>query len=390
MGFSKFIRGLSFVSLFTGSLICLYTLAHQIYKHKEITSHENFYKNEEKIALDVLNPLWNEPKPEVNLNQERIKVLVIEGGGTKGLYALRVLDYIEKKSGKPISELYDVMGGTSVGSLIVSMLSVPENGKPKYSAEDLITIFPISAQETLQPRFKQKILSGYGLFTPLLNNQNFIKLLQSFYGDIPFSKALNHLVLFGYNYSTTKVVAFHNRGELLESADPLLYQLVGGTISLFGLFPPNKVLLSPLFSPQFIGDAGFVLNNPIQPIMIDLVGMYPGKKFLITYIVIAPKEFPDTLNFPFYYGSIKALNILHPLILTAQNQQIRESLKTLSSVYNFDLLLEIGLQQNKRWSNMNAFDFSNKKMQLIDAFAKLILQQNKEALDSVVEELLKD
>ena len=48
------------------------------------------------------------------------------------------------------------MGGTSVGSLIVSMLSVPENGKPKYSAEDLITIFPISAQETLQPRFKQK------------------------------------------------------------------------------------------------------------------------------------------------------------------------------------------------------------------------------------------
>lgn len=180
------------------------------------------------------------------------------------------------------------MGGTSVGSLIVSMLSVPENGKPKYSAEDLITIFPISAQETLQPRFKQKILSGYGLFTPLINNQNFIKLLQSFYGDIPFSKALNHLVLFGYNYSITKVVAFHNRGELLESADPLLYQLVGGTISLFGLFPPNKVLLSPLFSPQFIGDAGFVLNNPIQPIMIDLVGMYPGKKFLIIYIVIAP------------------------------------------------------------------------------------------------------
>jgi hypothetical protein len=40
--------------------------------------------------------------------------------------------------------------------------------------------------------------------------------------------------------------------------------------------------------------------------------------------------------------------------------------------------------------SINAFDFSNKKMQLIDAFAKLILQQNKEALESVVEEVLKD
>ncbi len=378
------------VLLFIGLVIGSYVLLHRIYQNKEISSFETFYKNEEKIALDILKPLWSEPNPEVNLNQERIKVLVIEGGGAKGLYALRVLDYLEKKTGKPISELYDVMGGTSIGSMIVSLLSLGEKGKPKYSAEDLVTIFPNLAQKTLQPDWKQNFLSGYGLFSPKINNQKFIKSLQSYYGDTPLSKTLNHLVLFGYNFSTTTIDAFHSRGNKLEAADPLLYQLVGGATSFFGVSPPNKILLSPLYSPQFIGDAALVLNNPLGPLMIELVKMYPNKKFLINYIVIAPKEMPDTINFPFYSGWIKAEGLFIPLIKTAQNQLVREYMKSLASVYKFDLLLEIGLEQNIEWSNIHSFDYSEKNITKIDDFSKLILHENKDALDSIVDELLKD
>lgn len=390
MALFQFLKAKLLVLLFLGILIGSYILAHRIYQNKEIASYENFYINEEKIALDILKPLWSEPNPDVNLNQERIKVLVIEGGGAKGLYALRVLDYLEKKTGKPVSELYDVMGGTSIGSLIVSLLSVPEKGKAKFSAEELVYAFPNLAQKTLEPDWKQNFITGFGLFSPKINNQKFIKALQPLYGDIPLSKALNHLVLFGYNYSTTRIDAFHSRGNGLESADPLLYQLVGGATSFFGVSPPNKILLSPLFSPQFIGDAALVLNNPLGPLMIELVKMYPGKKFLINYIVIAPKEMPDTINFPFYSGWIKAENMFIPLIKTAQNQLVREYMNSLASVYKFDVLLEIGLNQNTEWSNIHSFDYSEKNIRKIDDFSKLILHENKEALDSVISELLKD
>ena len=390
MALFQFLKAKLLVLLFLGILIGSYILAHRIYQNKEIASYENFYINEEKIALDILKPLWSEPNPDVNLNQERIKVLVIEGGGAKGLYALRVLDYLEKKTGKPVSELYDVMGGTSIGSLIVSLLSVPEKGKAKFSAEELVYAFPNLAQKTLEPDWKQNFITGFGLFSPKINNQKFIKALQPLYGDIPLSKALNHLVLFGYNYSTTRIDAFHSRGNGLESADPLLYQLVGGATSFFGVSPPNKILLSPLYSPQFIGDAALVLNNPLGPLMIELVKMYPGKKFLINYIVIAPKEMPDTINFPFYSGWIKAENMFIPLIKTAQNQLVREYMNSLASVYKFDVLLEIGLNQNTEWSNIHSFDYSEKNIRKIDDFSKLILHENKEALDSVISELLKD
>ena len=379
-----------FLLVLTGALAGCFTLAHQIFKSKEIASYENFYKNEEKIALDVLKPIWHEPNPEVNLNKERINVLVIEGGAAKGLYAVRILDYLEKKTGKPISELYDVMGGTSIGSFIVSALSTEEKGKPKYSAEYFIKIFPKLAQKALYPSWKQVLLSGFGLFSPLINTQEYIDLLRSIYGDIPTSKTLNHLVLYGLNFSTSKIQVFHSRGNSLETADPLLYQLIGGTISFFGLFPPNKVLLSPLYSPQFIGDAALVLNNPVETVMMDLLKMYPDKKFLVTYIVIAPKQMPDTVNFPYYSGHFEAERLyMGPLIGTAQNQLIRKSMQSLSSIYKFDLLFEIGLKQNVEWVQLDPFDFSDKNIEKINDFSKLILHENKEALDSLAIELLK-
>jgi hypothetical protein len=378
-----------FLLVLIGALAGCFTLAHQIFKSKEIASYENFYKNEEKIALDVLKPIWHEPNPEVNLNKERINVLVIEGGAAKGLYAVRILDYLEKKTGKPISELYDVMGGTSIGSFIVSALSTEEKGKPKYSAEYFIKIFPKLAQKALYPSWKQVLLSGFGLFSPLINTQEYIDLLRSIYGDIPTSKTLNHLVLYGLNFSTSKIQAFHSRGNSLETADPLLYQLIGGTISFFGLFPPNKVLLSPLYSPQFIGDAALVLNNPVETVMIDLLKMYPDKKFLVTYIVMETKQYPDTVNFPFNLGKLKAERMYGSLTGVAQNQLIRKSMQSLSSVYKFDLLFEIGLKQNMEWREINSFDFSEKNIEKIDDFSKLILRENKEALDSLAIELLK-
>ena len=41
------------------------------------------------------------------------------------------------------------------------------------------------------------------------------------------------------------------------------------------------------------------------------------------------------------------------------------------------------------WREINSFDFSEKNIEKIDDFSKLILRENKEALDSLAIELLK-
>jgi hypothetical protein len=50
----------------------------------------------------------------------------------------------------------------------------------------------------------------------------------------------------------------------------------------------------------------------------------------------------------------------------------------------------MGLDQNNEWLEMNSFDFSKKNLEKIDDFSKLILSENKDVLDKVADELLKD
>ena len=50
------------------------------------------------------------------------RILVLDGGGMKGLVELETLDQIEKSTGRKIIELFDWMVGTSTGALIVLAL----------------------------------------------------------------------------------------------------------------------------------------------------------------------------------------------------------------------------------------------------------------------------
>lgn len=373
-------------------LVGTFSVAHLIYKNHEMKSYEAFYQKEEKIAREVIGSSFNPETVEPNQNQERIKVLVIEGGGAKGLYALRILNYLEKKTGKPISELYDVMGGTSIGSLLVSLLSTPKDGKPKYTAREILDVFSKVAHTTLDPSWSHKILSGMGVLSPILNNQKYILKLEEVFGHTRFSETLNHLILYGFNYNSNKIITFDNRGAPLKDADPLLYQLIGGTTSPWGFAPPNKLIMNYEHNPQFIGDAALVLNNPLFAMVLEISKIYPNKKLLVTYITLSPKELEYTTDFAYYEGSIIALKYLRTFIGEARNQLIRHWIDILSrtTIYKFDNLLEIGIRQNEEWGDINSLDFSERNLKKIDKFARHILNVNKEALDSVVNELLQD
>ena len=71
-----------------------------------------------------------------------IKILSIDGGGIRGLIPAVVLAEIEKRTGKPASELFDLIAGTSTGGILALGLTCPAaDGRPRYSAERLIDLY---------------------------------------------------------------------------------------------------------------------------------------------------------------------------------------------------------------------------------------------------------
>ena len=71
-----------------------------------------------------------------------MKILSIDGGGVRGLIPGMVVVEIERRMGKPVSELFDLIAGTSAGGHIALALTCPgADGKPRWKAEDLAVFY---------------------------------------------------------------------------------------------------------------------------------------------------------------------------------------------------------------------------------------------------------
>ena len=91
------------------------------------------------------------------------KVLSIDGGGIRGIIPSLVLDYLERESGKPISELFDLCVGTSSGGIIaLGLAQADAAGAPKYSARDLADFFENSGDKIFERTIWRNIRSAGG------------------------------------------------------------------------------------------------------------------------------------------------------------------------------------------------------------------------------------
>ena len=52
------------------------------------------------------------------VQRDEFYILALDGGGTRGVYSAQVLASIEELSGAPLRERFDLIAGTSTGSII--------------------------------------------------------------------------------------------------------------------------------------------------------------------------------------------------------------------------------------------------------------------------------
>ena len=74
------------------------------------------------------NDLDVEPPPGADRHSSR-QILVLHGGGYRGLYTARVIEKLEEAIGHPILDAFDMVAGTSIGGIIALVLASEMSGK---------------------------------------------------------------------------------------------------------------------------------------------------------------------------------------------------------------------------------------------------------------------
>jgi len=135
------------------------------------TARDSFLKEEAMQCLALCG--YSQPP-----RGKGIRVLSIDGGGTRGILGLEVLDELEKQAGnRKICELFDIIIGVSTGGILATLL-----GAKRKSVDECKTIY----MEISRQLFNQGRLSGVSgllLSHSYYNSKKWVEILKKVLGE---------------------------------------------------------------------------------------------------------------------------------------------------------------------------------------------------------------
>ena len=202
-----------------------------------------------------------------------MRILSIDGGGIRGLIAARILDDIEDKAGVPISQLFDVVVGTSTGGLLALALSAPKagaEGQPRYTAGELVSFYKEHGPRIFSPVLWRRLL-------PFVRNapyrpDNLEAVLHEYFGETTLSQAVVEVAVTAYDIENRYPMVFTRREARALNAskekidDYRMKDLARATSAAPTYFPPARIFAEPNRkeerNPKALIDGGVFANNP--------------------------------------------------------------------------------------------------------------------------------
>ncbi|WP_333023692.1 patatin-like phospholipase family protein [Wolbachia endosymbiont of Pentidionis agamae] len=122
-------------------------------------------------------------------------VLSVDGGGIRGIISAVILAEIEERTRKPISQIFDLMVGTSTGAIVLA--GVSKKDKPLYSASEMVELYQESGQYIFMSSFPRKLVSWF--YCAQYSHKNIEYVLDRYFGDSTLADISSNLLITSYD-----------------------------------------------------------------------------------------------------------------------------------------------------------------------------------------------
>ncbi len=277
----RFITLLSSLLLIIGALALIFSLSAYLYnQHAHYQSDLRGWPPAEFFTKAV---------PWQPANPKQVRILSIDGGAMHGLSSLEVLKEMEKEAGRPVSELFDFVAGTSTGAIIGTALLVPgEAGKPKYTVDEVISAYKDLGRDIFSAPAYHKILTLDGVLGPMMMNHTRIIVSHEMFSEKKLGDLLKPAMVPAFSQKRSGLQVFLNRRE--PDATVFLAPLIAAAPSVPAVFP--AVELSGFNEHAGLySDAALVLNSPAQIAFLHALERSPDAEFVV--VPLGTETFDD-------------------------------------------------------------------------------------------------
>lgn len=210
------------------------------------------------------------------------RILALDGGGMRGIIPLKVLARLERLTGRPTCELFDIIVGTSTGGMAALALTAPgPDGRPKNTAEDTLDFY-LHGGPQIFPRFRDRTALKQQRVGPatshlrqrvaaimqprIYGNSRYLPvglrlILEDGLGECRLSDALTDVMVPTYDMRHAEPVVFCSwEAAAGNGLNPKMVDVALATTAAPTYFPPYK--MGEGGEELYLIDGGVVANNP--------------------------------------------------------------------------------------------------------------------------------
>lgn len=148
------------------------------------------------VPAPSVGPASNTLKP----GSTPLRVLSIDGGGIRGILPACILAELERQSGRPIVDLFDLIVGTSTGGLLALALTIPGSltNRPRYAAKDIIKFYEEEGKRIFTRSVWHQIRSVGSLAEGKYPTAGIEEVLREYFGEARLKDTLSNVMIPAY------------------------------------------------------------------------------------------------------------------------------------------------------------------------------------------------
>ena len=181
---------------------------------------------------------------------------------------------IERRTGKPISRLFDLIAGTSTGGILAVGLTARESSSdesgscsPKFAAADLLNLYEEKGSQIFERSLWDGVTSVWGLADEKYPVHGLERILEAEFGEQQLKDALTDVLVTSYEIHDRRPYFFKSsKASKQPERNHFLRDVARATSAAPTYFEPAKVL--PVDKDQdqaqarYLVDGGVFANNP--------------------------------------------------------------------------------------------------------------------------------
>lgn len=211
-----------------------------------------------------------------------LRVLTLDGGGAKGFYTLGVLTEIEAMVGVPLHEKFDLIFGTSTGSIIASLIALGR------SIDEIVALYRAHVPAVMS----EKTRAG--------RTRALTELAKTVFRDASFTEVKTGIGVVTAKWLTERPMIFkanvaqaHGRaGTFVPGFGVSIADAVRASCSAYPFFERTVVKTSKGESIELI-DGGYCANNPTLYAIADAVHALKRDRHDIRIVSVGVGVYPE-------------------------------------------------------------------------------------------------